>query len=121
VRDIDLDRAFDSIPGLLTGGSVLLPYLFGYRYHVMDRNASENLAADMGFGYPENISPKVTIFSDTGFDVNGVTLGLRHITAAMREDGHDVELVFCDNPPESQDGTARAGCRARGKADGDIR
>lgn len=103
VQKVDLNRAFDAVPGLLTGGSVLLPYLFGYRYHVMDREASEQMTADMGFGYPKEIVPKVVIFSDTGFDVNGVTLSLRNISEAMRGQGHQVELAFCDHPPADAD------------------
>lgn len=102
VKDIDLNRAIDSLPGILTGGSVLLPYLFGYRYYVRDRDACEQLVADLGFGYPEEVKPKIPIFTDTGFDVNGVTIGLRRLISNMRAAGHDVELVVCCTPPEDR-------------------
>ncbi|MCP4199210.1 MAG: glycosyltransferase [Proteobacteria bacterium] len=102
VQDIDFDRAFDSIPGLLSGSAVLLPYLFGYRHHVRDRDDAEKLVADMGFGYPADARPRVVIFSDTGYDVNGVTISLRSLVGTMRQQGHDVELVFCDSTPPEQ-------------------
>jgi len=95
---LDLEGAFNQIPGLLTAGSMLLPYLFGFRYLVRDRDECERLVAEMGFGYSRSRPPKVAIFNDCGYDVNGVNLGLRRMVGALREIGRDAEMVICGTP-----------------------
>lgn len=40
-------------------------------------------------------APTVSIFTDTGFDINGVSIGLRRLVRAMRENGSDARLVVC--------------------------
>jgi glycosyltransferase involved in cell wall biosynthesis len=98
VGELDLEGAFNKIPGLLTAGSMFLPYLFGFRYLVRDRDECERLAAELGFGYSASRQPKVAVFNDCGYDINGVNLGLRQMIRTMREMGHDAEMVICGTP-----------------------
>ncbi len=100
IQDIDFERAFDQVPGILSASSIILPYLFGYRYLVRDREDSERLAASVGFGYSPKRRCRVAVFTDTGFDVNGVNLGLRRMIRNMRSKGKDITLVTCATPPE---------------------
>ncbi|MBW2277376.1 MAG: glycosyltransferase [Deltaproteobacteria bacterium] len=100
VGEIDLEGVFNKIPGLLTAGSMILPYLFGFRYLVRDRDECERLVAEMGFGYSKTRQPKVAVFNDCGYDVNGVNLGLRRMIRSIRELGHDAEMVICGTPYE---------------------
>ncbi|MCP4677560.1 MAG: glycosyltransferase [Deltaproteobacteria bacterium] len=101
VQDIDFERAFDQVPGILSASSIILPYLFGYRYLVRDREDSEQLAAGVGFGYSPKRQCRVAVFTDTGFDINGVNLGLRRMIRNMRSKGHDIILATCATPPEN--------------------
>lgn len=100
VGELDLEGAFNKIPGLLTAGSMLLPYLFGFRYLVRDREECERLVAETGFGYSTSRRPRVAVFNDCGYDINGVNLGLRRMIRSMRELGHDAEMVICGTPYE---------------------
>jgi glycosyltransferase involved in cell wall biosynthesis len=95
----DIEAAFDAVPGLFTAGSVILPYLFGYRHMVIDREGAENLVEKMGFGRNPERRPKVAVFVDSGYQVNGVNTGLRRLLTTMREQGHDIEMVVCGKPP----------------------
>ncbi len=92
---VDLEGAFDAIPGLLSAASMALPYLFGYRYTVRDREAADRLAGSLGFDNDAETDCKVAIFTDTGLDINGVALGLNRLVRAMRQQGADVRLVIC--------------------------
>jgi glycosyltransferase involved in cell wall biosynthesis len=98
-RELDLEGAFNKIPGILTTGSILLPYLFGYRYLVRDRNQCDRLVAEMGFGKNAR-RPKVAIFNDCGYDINGVNLGLRRMIGSIRALGHDAEMIICGTPKD---------------------
>jgi glycosyltransferase involved in cell wall biosynthesis/predicted metal-dependent phosphoesterase TrpH len=97
---VDFEEAIDQIPGLISSATLIVPYCFGYRFQVRDRNESERIVAELGFGYAKDRPCKVAIFTDTGYDVNGVALGLRHMVGALRELGHHVELVVSATPPE---------------------
>ncbi len=99
IEDVDLERAFEQVPGILSASSVVLPYLFGYRYLVRDREDAERLAAEIGFGYSPEQRLKVAVFTDTGFDVNGVNFGLRRMIQTLRNQGREIELVTCATPP----------------------
>jgi glycosyltransferase involved in cell wall biosynthesis len=98
VNDLDLEGAFNKIPGLLTAGSMILPYLFGFRYLVRDRDECERLVAEMGFGYSTTRKPKVAVFNDCGYDVNGVNVGLRRMILSLRELDYDAEMLVCGTP-----------------------
>jgi len=100
VGELDLEGAFNKIPGLLTAGSMILPYLFGFRYLVRDRDECERLVAEMGFGYSTSRQPRVAVFNDCGYDINGVNLGLRRMIRSMRDLGRDAEMVVCGTPYE---------------------
>ncbi|MCU0662942.1 MAG: glycosyltransferase [Myxococcota bacterium] len=95
----DIEAAFDAVPGLFTAGSVILPYLFGYRHMVIDREQAEKLVEKMGFGRDPDRKPKVAVFVDSGYQVNGVNTGLRRLLTTMREQGRDIEMVVCGKPP----------------------
>jgi glycosyltransferase involved in cell wall biosynthesis len=97
---VDFEEAIDQLPGLLSTATLIIPYCFGYRFQVQDRNQSERLVAELGFGYPADRPCKVAVFTDTGFDVNGVALGLRRMVGALRDLGHRVELVVSATAPE---------------------
>ncbi len=99
VSAIDFEDGIDKVPGLLSAASLLIPYLFGYRFQVRDRNEAERLVAELGFGWDPERRCKVAVFTDTGYEVNGVALGLRRMVSAMRELGHEAELVVCATPP----------------------
>jgi glycosyltransferase involved in cell wall biosynthesis len=100
VGAIDIEDGIDKVPGLLSAATLIIPYLFGYRFQVRDRNESERLVAELGFGWDRERKCKVAVFTDTGYEVNGVALGLRRMVTSLRELGHDVELVVCATPPE---------------------
>ncbi len=100
VGDIDFEDAIDKVPGLLSAASLIIPYLFGYRFQVRDREESERLVAELGFGWNHERKLKVAVFTDTGYEVNGVALGLRRMVTSLRELGQEAELVVCATPPE---------------------
>lgn len=100
VGAIDFEDAFDKVPGLLSSITLLVPYLFGYRFQVKDRNEAERLVAELGFGWDRERRCKVAVFTDTGYEVNGVAIGLRRMISSLRDLGHDAELVVCATPPE---------------------
>jgi len=100
--EIDIDRAFDRIPGILSTCLLLLPYLFGYRFIVKDRITAEKLASDMGLPGPDSGKIRVAMFTDTGFEVNGVAIGLKRMVASLRSAGHEAELAVCSTPPEDK-------------------
>lgn len=95
----NLERAFDNIPGVFTASSVILPYVFGYRYIVRDRDEAERLAHETGFGFNPDRPLRVGLFSDTGYQVNGVSLGLRRLVKKLRDQGCRIDLCFCATPP----------------------
>ncbi|MFO8073375.1 MAG: glycosyltransferase [Polyangia bacterium] len=104
IKRIDLENAFDHVPGVMTAGSVIMPYLFGYRYLVRDRDDSERLVAELGFGYSPDVKPRVAVFNDCGHDINGVNIGLRKLLSEMRERGREIEMGICGTPYHEWDG-----------------
>ncbi len=102
----NLERAFDNIPGVFTASSVILPYVFGYRYIVRDREEAERLANEAGFGFNTERPLSVGLFSDTGYQVNGVSLGLRRLVDTLRRQGRSIELCLCATIPEDHVGDA---------------
>lgn len=97
---VDIEDGIDKVPGLLSAATLLIPYLFGYRFQVRDRNEAERLVAELGFGYDSERRCNVAVFTDTGYEVNGVALGLRRMVTSLREAGHQAELVVCATPPK---------------------
>lgn len=103
IKRFDLEKTFDAVPGLLTALSLSLPYLFGYRYTVRDQSTAERIATTMGCDADDLGGCRVAIFTDTGFDINGVAIGLRRLVWDMRKIGGDARLVVCGDRPKNPD------------------
>lgn len=91
-RSANPDAIIEEIPTLVRLALFNLPYYFGFRFFHGERRRAWALYEGLELPEPLPRSQRAAVFCDTLDNIDGVSIGLRRITAEMRDAGHEVLL-----------------------------
>lgn len=97
----------DKIGRLVALQTLLLPHSLAANYHSRQRHFLNRLRGEMlgGDATPAGRLPKVGLFTDTYYEVNGVTSILRRLREFCGRERQPLEIVFCGNQVDAGGGT----------------